>query len=151
MENNRDLLNEVIDKTLLDLKTLSQGSKEYVEAVKALKELAAMQKAIGEVGVSAMEAETKRLVAETKKLEAENDQKRAEAEAVKAEAEQTKAKSTVMANVISVGRTLFMGAQAWAMFSKSLDFDRSGGFIDCKNAFYQAQRGVDRFFRDNSK
>ena len=148
MEENRALLDEVIEKTLKDLKSLQQGSKEYAQAVEALSALSTMKKELGEVGVKAIEAETKRHEADTKRLEAESNKQKAKAEIVKAEAETKKAQAGYLANICNVGNWLLKGGIALFMFNKSLDFDKAGGFIDAKNAWFQAQRGIDRFFRD---
>ena len=146
--DNQMLLDEVIEKTLKDLKSLQQGSKEYAQAVEALGALSTMKKEVGEVGVKAMEAETKRHEAETKRLEAESNRQKAQAEIVKAEAETKKAQAGFIANICNIGNWIWHGGIALFMFNKPLDFDKAGGFIEAKNAWYQAQRGIDRFFRE---
>ena len=149
--DNQALLDEVIEKTLKDLKSLQQGSKEYAQAVEALSTLSTMKKEAGEIGVKALDAQTKQHEAETKRMEAESNRQKAQAEIVKAEAETKKAKAGYFASLCNIGNWLWQGGIALFMFNRSLDFDRSGGFIDAKNAWFQAQRGIDRFFRNSSK
>ena len=134
------LLDEVIEKTLNDLKTLSQGSKEYAQTVQALQALSTMKKETGDIGVKALEAQTKQ-------FEAETNRQKAEAEAKKADVEETKAKTNWWATIFGVGKIAFMGWQTLYMFNRTYDFDEIGGFVSHRNVQMQMQKGADRFFR----
>lgn len=148
MDNN-ELLEQIKQSLLSDLSKMSKSSEktsEYEQTVAALTAICRAQTDAAEIGVKAMEAETKKFEAETKRLEAENNRIKINSEVARVQVEANKAQTDRIATFGNWAKFGLMLAQTGLMFHKTLDFDRAGGFIDCKNAWFQAQRGADRFF-----